>query len=353
VDATDCETASTTGVAASDIDPTGTGKWYADYSTTPALCVTDCPESSGTPCGGVAPRNAGVTLYDDPATCCSGKFGWYQQDLCEVLSANAGNGHTQLWYADQGAGVCMQDCDTAGAASCGGNPTDFSQPMFADATACCKAKLGWINENTCVAKSTTGANAPTVGTDKWFVNWQTNMCDKDCADGTGAGCRGIHDGTNVVMHEDPEACCAAHFSWIDKEFCASRSQGAAYSGRFYPNQGEGKCYGDCDPNQDAICKGPPTDLGVPMYADPETCCTSSVGWADKDICAGASLASLATDEYWINWTYNKCVKNCPEDSGDAACGGIAKSWNIKYASANSCCSQPAFNNVERADCVKA
>jgi len=352
VDADQCETSSETGVAAADATPTATGEFYADYSITPALCVRDCESSGGVGCGGLYPRNAGVTSYDDAEDCCKNKFGWYQLDLCTVLSNSAGASHTDLWYADQGDGVCHKDCDDSGNPSCGGTPTDFSQPMYDSAEECCREKLGWINEDTCTLKSSNGAGAAAVGTNQWFVNWQTNRCDKDCVDSNGAdGCRGVHEGSNVVMHDDAETCCKTHFSWINSEFCESRSNDSPHSGLFYPDQGAGVCHQDCDTSV-AGCDGPPSDLGVDMYDTAEACCTGSVGWADQAVCSGASLASLSTDEYWINWEYGKCVKNCPKGEGiNAACGGIANTWNLKYSSTSSCCSQPAFNGQDDDDCV--
>jgi hypothetical protein len=350
VDSDACEQASTDGVASGDAQVTGTGKFYADYGSV-QRCVADCDSGSGANCGGVAPRNAGVTLFDTAKECCSQKFGWYQQDLCEVLTESAGEGHTDLWYADQGKGVCYKDCDGSDA-SCNGHPSDYSQALYTDAEKCCTSKLGWINKDTCVSKSSNGPNAPAVGSNKWFVNWQTNMCDKDC-DSSAPECRGINDDAYITMYDDAAACCGAHFSYINKDLCVARSMGSTSGSlKFYPDQGAGKCYQDCPTTGGGLCNGPPKDLASRMYDTAEDCCTSSVGWADKATCAGASASALATDEYWINWQERKCVKNCPTSDG-AECGGIAKSWNPLYSSVNSCCSQPAFNGVPKKDCAKS
>lgn len=349
VDSALCKTASETGVKSDDdAAATSSGKWFADYSSA-KRCVRDCPkDAADATCGGAI--NTG-TPYDTPVACCAAKFGWYQKDLCKVLSESGGEGHTDLFYPNQGEGLCHKDCaGTAGA--CNGRPSDYSQEMYATAEACCTARLGWINKDSCKSKSENGADAPLVGTNKWFVNWQTNMCDQDCPTANGGACRGVSDGASVVMHATAKACCSSHFSSHDGDFCASRSSGAAHSGKFYPKQGEGKCYQDCA-GTTAPCNGSPKELSVRMYDTIEACCTGSVGWANKAKCAGASDSDLATDEWYANWQLNMCVKNCPTSSGDGACGGIAESWNQKYANANACCNQSAFAWQKKSDCIKS
>lgn len=352
-DGAKCKAASIAGVKSDNKDDTtaatSTGKWFADYGTA-RRCVKDCPVGTGGPgCGGSI---GNAVPYDDAKACCAAKFGWYQSDLCKVLSETDGTGHTNLFYPDQGEGMCHKDCvGTAG--SCKGTPTDLSQEMYATAEACCAAKLSWINKDTCKTKSENGANAPNVGTNQWFVNWQTNTCDKDCKTGDGAGCRGVSDGKSVTMHPTVAACCTAHFAGINGDLCAARANGNAHTNKFYPNQGDAKCYQDCA-GSTAPCKGSPTDLYVKMYDTMATCCSTSISWADAASCAGASASDLATTEWYANWELNKCVKNCPTSSGDGACGGIAEgSWNIKFASSTECCNQSAFAWKKKSECIKS
>ena len=53
-------------------------------------------------------------------------------------------------------------------------------------------------------------------------------------------------------------------------------------------------------------------------------------------CKGTSASG--TEEWYVVWGNPAvCVKNCEEDTG-TGCGGVAESWDIKYASQRECCS---------------
>ena len=66
-------------------EPAGTGEFYIDWAR--MLCVQDCPEANGAPCGGVAPGWVS-TFYSNPDSCCiahlSEKFNDPEQDCVPV-----------------------------------------------------------------------------------------------------------------------------------------------------------------------------------------------------------------------------------------------------------------------------
>ena len=144
-----CATASTGGATTS---PTGTSDWYADFSVS-SRCVMDCVADAGSPaCGGVVGTTGGVSFYDTVEDCCTNKFGWYNQVLCQQLSL-VGMGNvavTNLWYVGNGATSCVQDCpEGAAAPTCAGNPASLGEDMYATPALCCAAKLNWIDEDLC------------------------------------------------------------------------------------------------------------------------------------------------------------------------------------------------------------
>lgn len=349
VDSDSCVSVSESGVA--NATATGTSKWYADYSSS-RRCVVDCPTNSGNPtCGGTVSTGAGVSFYDTVEQCCSEKFQWYQSDLCKVISeaGTVGNGHTNLWYAKQSDNVCVQDCASSGGVSCEGNPSSFSEPLYDTAAACCSAKLGWLNQDRCETQSTLGASAPLVGGRQWFAH-TGSTCGQDCVTAEGQGCVGVVDQiSGVQFYSTVAECCTAKFSWINSDLCVALSDGGSgHSFKFYPDQGARVCRQDCDGA--APCGGSPSNLAVPVFDNIASCCSTAMSWQNKFTCEQTPAAEAGTDQYWINWQLNKCVKNCVTSQG-RPCGGLAESWDVLYGSVGDCCGQPAFSWKELSECA--
>jgi len=347
-----CETTSTTG---QDYEATGSSRWYGDYSAA-KRCVMDCPSDSAAPsCGGVVSNRAGVTFFDDVTDCCANKFQWYQQDLCKALSeVGPGNSATtNLWYFKSGDNKrCVQDCPTATASpQCAGNPTNFGEPMYDSAEDCCSAKLAWIDKDQCKVQSESGSDS-SVASNKWYADYGAKGCAQDCESSQGGGCTGVVSSTTgLAMFDDVEDCCADRFGYMDEALCKAKSDGSGHSGKYYPDQGKGVCHQDCATSSGGLCKGSPSDTAVPMYDTVTACCSGSVGWMSEAVCTQVPASEQGTDEWWINWQLRKCVKNC--DGSTGSCGGLANSWDPLFSSASTCCSQPAFTQVEFDDCQKS
>lgn len=351
---TQCADLSTTGAAAVK---TGTSKWYADYAST-KRCVLDCKDSTN--CGGIVPNTAGVSLYDDAAACCAAKFSWYNQDLCEKKSSNDGTGYTGKWHVQFDKNACVTDCPKSTASpSC--NPADLgtTKDMYDTAESCCSAKLGWVDQEACKSKSTNGADAPVVGTNKYhanFSNGSKGQCGKDCKeDSADPGCTGIVSGSEWVdtLYDTAAGCCSAKYNWVNQKLCEMKSEGTnnGHTNWFYPKISDNICVQDCAKGSSDKCDGAPTDMSIPMYESIESCCSTSIGWHPAAKCQQVPEADQATNEYWINWKVNKCVKNCPTSQG-GSCGGLAEAWDQKFGSSSSCCSQPAFAWKDSSECVK-
>lgn len=355
IDSTSCAASSIAGAASE----TGTNQWYPDYSTA-KRCVQDCPTSSGPPaCGGVAPNNGGVPKYATVASCCSERFGWYNQDLCVALSeaGPSGTASTNKWYVDYDAEVCVQDCPDGLGLSCSGNPSSLSEPLYDAPADCCSAKLGYIDGATCASRSMNGGAAPTVGSNQWYPNYGSglNRCDQDCDTAGTNSCKGILESVSgVQMFDTAESCCSAKFNWVNAELCLVRSSSGgaanAHTGKFYADQQAKMCKGDCPTSSGAPCGGQPTDFSEPLFDTITQCCDTRLSWQTQHVCEQTPAAAAGTDEWWINWTKNKCVKNCEVGSG-TSCGGLAESWDAKYSSSGTCCQQPAFAWTTLDNCV--
>jgi hypothetical protein len=192
------------------INSVATNKWYVT-SDSDQPCAEDCATSPATPCGGVIAKT-GAKLYDSAAECCEQAYAWVDNDLCEKLSLNAaGATYTNKWYvsySDDGkylqisvvivihlirplteycclflSSACQKDCDpTAGSPpnpACHGTPDDISTPLYTTVEACCAARLGWINADTCKTSSETGASPSSTdspGSGAWRKNDSWSYC---------------------------------------------------------------------------------------------------------------------------------------------------------------------------------
>jgi len=321
----DEDTCAASSIAGTAAGPVGNSKWFADYSISPARCVKNCAVGTAPACHGILETTAGVTFYDDAETCCEKKFSWYNPTACLVKSMGDGVGYTNKFYADYSTSKCVRDCPT-GTDPCGGSPDDLGTHLFDTAEKCCEEKLGWINEDVCLGNSLSTIG----GTDKWLVDYSEKRCVKDCAvNATDPDCAGIAENKDgLQLFDTMELCCKGKLGYINEHLCAARSNaaGSGHSNKFYPDQGENVCKQDCATTSGGACAGAPTDLSIPLYDTAEACCKGSVGWVDSDSCQQiSSSGSVAgTDKYHVDYSNNKCVKDCAVDAADPDCDGIVE-----------------------------
>jgi hypothetical protein len=396
------------------IGTVATGKWYvaSGGSGSDQPCKQDCDTSSGSPsCGGIVAKN-GIRMYDSASDCCKQAYSWVNDDLCEKQSENAGQ-HTGLWYVDYGANACKQDCEVAvGAdASCDGYPEEQSTKLFPSASACCAAKLSWIQpKENCELASTTG-NDPTdsdsPGTGAWRKNDSWSYCVLDCKesgniedgdnileiqpftssnvknpDGTAMvdlasgnaypdQCDGVTSDSSATQYKGSVTNCCKSISWVEDEVCYSLSTGELTQMYFPDPSDRTKCVvhqvedtSSMSVTPDVECLSGkvtvPTEfagvkcvdeIGVStkLYDSLEDCCEQNVSW-DVDSCKYGSQGEDApgTGKFYIDWSLEQCVSDCTEESPGSSCNGIAKSWQSTYTSAETCCNQISW--VKRRDC---
>lgn len=339
-----CKTSSISGVSAADLPLTGNGNWYGSYSQSVMRCVTNCKATAGTACGGIVRTGPGTgnTDYTTVKECCSSKFNWYNQDLCEVISTGAGVGSTSLYYVKNYEDkACVQDCPDGLGVTCGGNPKNKGEKMFKTPEACCADKLDWIDADACKSKTTNGINSVPVGSSKWYkVDGNGNTkCSKDCDPKAGDPlCGGIKN--NIPMYSSHTECCTT-FGWVAKELCEAYSLGKEYTETmWWPDQSKGICYKDCKKGTDPTCGGAPKDKSVALYDTSKACC-GTMTWKKTSICEQTPDAALGDDQYYVDHVKNRCVKNCPESQGKP-CGGMAETYNPLFGGASECCGSPQF-----------
>jgi hypothetical protein len=161
-----------------------------------------------------------------------------------------------------------------------------SNTLFETAAACCSGKLGWIPSATCAAVSTSGVAATATGTDKYYADYSNSSarCAKDCNTSGDPTCGGILSNVaGVQMFDTASPCCIAKFSWMDKDLCASLTTGS-HTDKWYDDYQSNKCKKDCTAAANSPCGRRPPDLSIQLFADAATCCSSKLGWVQKDTC---------------------------------------------------------------------
>ena len=280
--------------------------FYVDYQKNG--CVKDCDSSGGGACGG-PPSDGSTQMFTTAELCCKEKLSYVRDVICIANTNNAAAEGSEEWFVDYQENICVQDCAVdAAKPGCAGVLKDSSTATYASAEACCVAKLGWIDKTSCTVKSTGGTAAPDTGSDKWYVDYQSNSCAQDCEAVT-ATCTSPGKILSVTdtqtLYDDATACCKAKLSWMSEDLCVALSSGV-FSDLFYVDYQNNKCQQDCDSTAAgaaASCTGHPTDMSVAMYATAAECCKGSLGWLSEDICVGNTNNVAPTGKFLVQFSF--------------------------------------------------
>lgn len=187
----------------------GSGLWYVDFRLN--KCRTDCAESGGPSCGGIA-NLAAEDLFPSPLACCESKLDWVFHGWCEADSfGSACYCGTDLWYS--GTNSCVKDCDVScsnGDVTCGGIVKTADMAMYESASLCCEANFDWIENELCVTRS----NKATVA-EKYWPDMGKSRCFKDSE--TPA------TDLSVSVYDTLEECCGA-VPWVALSVCLALAE---------------------------------------------------------------------------------------------------------------------------------
>mmetsp|Transcript_18714 Transcript_18714/g.40525 ORF Transcript_18714/g.40525 Transcript_18714/m.40525 type:complete len:704 (-) Transcript_18714:151-2262(-) len=278
---------------------------------------------------------------------------------------------SNLWFVDYGAKLCRQDCEVdVDSPSCAIN-TDPTSTYDTTPKACCQSKLGYVNQAKCLSNSIANPNLPSyAGSLDYYVDYKASKCVQDCPLGNGGDCGGILEGSSTTLYRDAKRCCRNALGYTNLELCRDRSNSAASgTGKYYPGSGE---------DGDMICVKDTSALPCPsgetcqratgwlstLYDTISECCQGYTAMSETDTehclaassMEGGSLVSdiQASEEYYVDWIHQKCVKNCPVDESDSDrrdCGGIAGGkWVDLFPGVDACCDN--LHYIDRNDCVK-
>lgn len=183
-----------------------------------------------------------------------------------------------------------------------------------------------------------------LGTDKYYADLESGSClqDVDPADG-GAS-------SSDKLHADAATCCAT-LSWINSEYCESRSTGGTGStNKWSVDYDTMTCKKDCP--VDAVnapeCT-PLDDKQAVLYDDAAACCSGKLGWLNAADCETVSMggvvpeatAATPTNMYYADYSSNppRCSRDCEVVDSDPGCGGVlASTVGMQlYNDTASCC----------------
>jgi len=353
-----------------------TRMWFVDYSN--LLCRQDCEEDPNTPS---CTRNTDPTSsYNaSPEACCKSKLGYANQAKC--LSDSIANPNlppysgSDDYYVDYSTSKCVQDCPLGNGGDCGGIVGDSSTKLYRDAKRCCRNTLPYMNLELCRDRSDWEA----TGTGKFYVGATADarmICIKDISElscPSGETCQRAM-GYLSSLYSTTASCCQSDdaMSELDIEQCQAVSNNVASDKWFRHEDSPSRCAKHCTADSNSAECSIPTNSLAAWYNTVEECCNASTtnsnnGISNLNICVelsmdgGVMLNDLqASDEYYIDWIHQKCVKNCEPlhaihsneyEYGDRInCGGIAVgAWVKMFSDVEACCDEMHY--VDRNECV--
>jgi len=217
---------------------------------------------------------------------------WVNVEYCISRSTGDYSNGWVVHWGDENE-KCVKDCNPLDGPPCS-NPEhkDGSAPIYYSVEECC-ARLNWIDNDVCVGDSerggdgNSGHNPPNQPdhelSNKFWADYESGSCKQDCEPGP-FGCEPVPP--PIALYDSIAICCAMGQSWVNVEYCTSRSIGD-YSNGWVLNWGDEKCVKDCSPENGPPCSNPEHEDGsAPIYASVEECC-ARLSWIDNDVCTAS------------------------------------------------------------------
>jgi len=389
----------------------GSKEWYADYEG--FRCVQDCPiipESSspnssahpdlrcgglaspsvtvangtsfvalgGTGASGAASSDGGGTtpaLHPTAEECCRSQFSYLALGLCVASSEHDGEGDVDYsgsgeYYVDYENGRCVQDCappasddadpsapssssssDPSSAGGiCGGIVAESSTALYANATACCSARLSYMDPFLCETRSEAGGAEE--GTFRLYPRASSGTCVIDydpshaiiCSIGYTCDLLSPKSWVSKLYPVSPsgvEECCRVDLSHVNPSYCRAKTMGIV-SRKWFVNYAEGVCHQDCEVGTGPSC-ALNADPAVTYYDTPQECCSSKLGYRSQPLCVADSTHAVyeGTGRYYVDYRNSRCARDCPAGgnaTNAADCAGVAEDSNaVLHDDAAGCC----------------
>eukprot|EP00970_Alexandrium_tamarense_P004889 scaffold808_cov196-Alexandrium_tamarense.AAC.26 len=209
-------------------------KWWVDWNS--GKCVQDCIGDK--PCGGKV-KGSWVATYTTVQSCCN-TMSWKGPSTSPVPDPTfhpsvspttgspsrspsknpslapttlkpsnkpsnkptPGTASNNKWYP--GTSKCLND----------GKEPSWQANLYTSQSTCCNSHFSW-DYNDCMGVKLTGSY-------KWWIDWGAvggGKCVQDCEKSEGGSCGGLVPGSYIIKHNNAEACCTAHLSYLPFSQC--------------------------------------------------------------------------------------------------------------------------------------
>ena len=232
---------------------------------------------------------------------------------------------------------------------------------------CCDTHLWWQGD--CSAFDENGQGGTPKHSNQYFADFDSGSCLRDCEPGP-FGCASVPP--PIEVYETIEACCSIAQTWVDIDFCMSRSNGT-YSDGWVVNFEDETCgksekgnfsffeavhsashhipftAQDCDPSN-ATCFYPKhDDASATIYSSVEECC-GRLNWIELDFCVATSTSSARfgkhSNMYFADFGSGSCFRDC---EGGPGCASLPPPIKV-YETIEVCCSS-SLNWVDTEFCL--
>ncbi|KAL7460409.1 hypothetical protein ACHAXS_000861 [Conticribra weissflogii] len=222
----------------------------------------------------------GAYVFKDLKLYCEKHFLWdLISCLKSELTAIVNSKYLDLYYPDwEGSNdSCQKNSNGLVPTYMTNNPTAWMHEML---ESCCTKNYGW-RYNDCIAarssSSSRGSTATSVGSNKWFVNYNNTKCVQDCNDPQYASCRGLASPWEM-LYDTANNCCKGKVYWVLSAICVSLLTRNNFdgTGKWYVDWEAQDCVMDCE-SIGPSCGGfaePWDDL----YASASECCKQRLPW---------------------------------------------------------------------------
>jgi hypothetical protein len=181
--------------------------WYPDWTGQESICKSDDQDR--------APSYMRISrlYFENSLSSCCQRFFNYDYHACMGEAAPAPTGYYPNW--DKGENKCLDAVEGIGPPGYMRNiPQEW---LFPDIDSCCERYYSW-DKSACIINS--GGDMTMAGSSKWFVDWTTSKCVKDCHEDSGdAKCGGLAKNWDD-LHTGLSECCERLW-WLPRQDCFS------------------------------------------------------------------------------------------------------------------------------------
>jgi len=181
--------------------------WYPDWSGLSGTCITNN--------GGSAPHymESSDAWFEDSLKSCCKRYYEFSYSKCTKDAAEA-IGYYPVFDGNRQS-ICVNDTNVPDHMRA--NP---SQWVYSDVKSCCERHYSWAY-NGCIVDSDSDGTITALGTNKWYVNYQKQVCKQDCFEGSDA-CGGLAKTWDKLFNTAAD-CCSIKLHWVDSKTCRGDS----------------------------------------------------------------------------------------------------------------------------------